>query len=816
MLALLFALPGELSAQAAGANPFRDVPRDHWAYDAIDKMVREGIMEGHPDGTFKGRKVVSRYDMAKTVAKLLARVTQIQASGSTLTPDNMLRIDRLTQEFKSELELLGVKIDFVEKRLDKVEKRTGALEAALSNVRIEGYYRLENTFVLHPFNYTNYLFDVSKNPFTGFTTPGLHPLGQEAFLRFIGTPFIAGQLFRNVETFVELRARITGPTLGNPRLEYKFSNPPIAGDNLDDFATNVVDEQRVQIDKAHFVSNAKLARVRAFSNESMTDLTDPGVLLTVDSFDPAPFSGVEANGSIKKFSYFGSVLKWMSLSPSPFPNGNNALDLSEFFNPLSREENDLYTLRFTYEPYRYRKCLKEKGPSSLILGTSYVEKAYSYDKRNNFNRVLAVDLTFAHEGKDERFDLTIEPEFSFGLDPELFEDEGAPNQDQAGNAFRLDSSYTYKGFRAALKGYTFSKWFRAHSGARQFVDHNLPPYRDNFRRKNNADDPFDPAESLIRLDAKWDLQHKVLTHLKNLSISILGEGKRWATNPHTPRYDDHRWAHRWYLQTISDWTDNTHVELLHEQQFHLPPNALGTDRLLAPVKPIMISKGLFDFKATKHTSIIGELEFIDDLNRDAIGPDGKHWSMERTKFQINSQTNKYLFLSGWAEQIRNAYWRKYVDANGNIIRPLSRNARRVARPTWNGLNIYNVGAESNLQMFRNKVGLKLWGQRESAHNDLDATMNGTTDVITSEVVFNWTRALKARYQYGFQDNNLVNRKDTFYVNNFAELLYAPSEKTELRLTYGYEYENPDDRFDDGPYLFFKGEKIIQLTAHTDF
>jgi len=775
-------------------------------------------MDGLPDGTFKGRKVVTRFEMAKTVARLLAKVTEIRSAGGKIGPDDALRINRLTEEFKTELALLGVRLEALEKRVDKVEKKASTLEAVLSNVRIEGFYRLENTFVFAPFNFANYPFEVGKNPFKDFTSPGLYPLSQEAYLRFIGSPFIGGALFKNVETFVELKAKVTGPSLGNAQLTYNSSNPPIAGDNLDDFATGVTDEQRVQVDKAHFITHSRLASVRAFSHESMTDLSDPGILLTIDAFDPAPFSGVEAVGSIGKLSYFGSALKHIKTESS---DGNNRYDLTDFFKPVSEKINDVFSFRLAYLPYKYRKGLKGSGPTAVTVGSTYVERIFSYDKPDNFNRVIGVDFTLSHEGEDEKFDLTLEPQFSFGMDPARLTDENAKSMDIGGNAFRLDSSYSTQNFLASFKAHSFSKWFRVTTGARQYVDHNLPPYYDNFRRKNNGDDPFDPAETLGRLNLKWNLDQKVLTHLKNFSVSTLVEGKRFAVDPAKPRYDDNRWASRWFIQGISDWTDNTHVELIHEEQFHVPPNELYAGAV-QKVEPIEISRLSVDFKATKHTSILGELEFLDDYNMDSIGPDGKHFSMERSKVQVNSQTNRYLFVSGYAQQIRNALLREFTDSKthdiktGNVIRPLARNARSIVRPQKNGLDINTFGAETNLQMFSNKVGLKTYLQREAATCTFDPTLDGTTDVLVAELGFNWTRALKARYQYGIQDTNLLNLRDTFCVNNFAELIYTPSEKTEMRLTYGYEYENPDDRFEDGPYLFFRTNKIVQLTAHTDF
>lgn len=781
----------------------------------MQKLTDGGVMTGFADGTFKGRKVVTRYEMAMIVARLLAKVTELRSQGGKLTNDDIVLVNRLTNEFRSELDLLQVKVEAAEKRVDKVEKQTSALEAALSNVRIEGFYRLENTFVFKPFNYTNYPFAVSQNPFTGFTDPGLQALSQEAFLRFIGSPYIGGNLFKNVETFVELHPKITGPTLGNPRLNFKFSGPPIAGDTLDDFPTDIVDEQRVQVDKAHFVSRAKLATVRAFSNESMTDSKDPAILLTVDSFDPAPFSGVEVDGTIGKFNYAASALKFISLSPSPFPNGNNELDLAEFFQPLNKRQNDIFYYRMSYEPTRK----KEKGPTNLVFGSTYVEKVFSYDQQNNFNRIIAADMTLNREWTDSKFDLVLEPQFSFGLDPDRLAtapdgQANLPSQDIAGNAFRLDTSYSHKKFLATFRGHTFTRHFRAATGARQYLDHTLPPYRDNFRRRNNPNDPFDPPETLLRANLKWDLGDKVFTHVQNLTLSVLGEGKRFADNPNFPRFDDDRWASRYFVQVLMDWTDKTHVEVLHEEQYHLPPNVALA--LQPDVKAIEINKLTVDFKATAKTSVIGEVELISDDNRDAIGPDGEGFSLERTKIQVNSQITKTFFGSAFAEQVDNALQRRFVDPNGNVIRPLARNAQRVIRPQRNGLDIQTLGAETNWQLFKNKAALKTFLLREEVTDRFDPTLDGVTDVFVAEASAVWTRALKGRYQWGINDQDLRNRKDVFFVNNFAEIIYTPSEKTELRLTYGYEYENADDRFDDGPYLFFKTEKLLQLTAHTDF
>lgn len=815
MLLFLFVALSGVRAQSA----FTDVPAGHWAIQDIESLVQEGVMAGFPDGTFKGRSPITRYDMAKIVARMLAQIQRKQEEGAQISPDQALRVNRLIDEFRSELDLLGVRLDSLENRVGLVERRTFDLESALSNVRVEGFYRLENTFIYAPFDFTNYIFDVAQNPFTStaFQEPGLQPLNQEAFLRFIGTPFIGGELFRNVDAFVELRAIITGPTNGNARLEYRFSGPggPVVGDNLDDIATNVVDEQRVSVDKAHLRVIAKQFTLRAFSNESLQDLSDPAVLFTLDSFDPPPFSGVEVNGTIKKFSYFGSVLKQILLDPSPFPNGNDPLDLRAFFTPLTRDENDFYNLRFFYEPYK-----NNDAEHRMVLGATYTESVYSYDIEENFSRVMAMDVTYSHKKDDTAFDITIEPQFSFGINPDLRDarNVGPPDIDTAqGEAFRLDSSYQNGGFLASYRGHTFSHDFSVANGQRQYLDFSLPPYRDNFRRTNNADDPFDPAETLHRLQLRQDFTHQLLTVFKNFSLTVLGENKKFARDLREPRLDDDRSASRWYLQAIADLNDDTHVEMIHEEQYHLPPNSLTNGQLLHQ-NAIEDDKLTVDFKLTDKTSFVGELEQLNDDNQDAIGPDGKGYRMDRALFRINSQVTDNVFVATYVEQVTNALQRRtsFEDTNGNVIRPLILNERRILRPQRNGLDIRTLGAETNISMFDNKLAFRGYAFRESAADVFNPVIDGATNILVGELDFNFTRALRAKYVHAFHDENLKLRLDNFALNRYFEVQYQPSEKTDIKLTFGYDYENPADRFDNGPLLFWKTHEIVQLRAQTEF
>ena len=64
---------------AFGANPFSDVTPDSWAYQSVSKLVSEGIINGYPDGTFKGQKEITRFEMAQMVAKAMANQDRANA-----------------------------------------------------------------------------------------------------------------------------------------------------------------------------------------------------------------------------------------------------------------------------------------------------------------------------------------------------------------------------------------------------------------------------------------------------------------------------------------------------------------------------------------------------------------------------------------------------------------------------------------------------------------------------------------------------------------------------------------------------------------
>lgn len=97
---------------SAAASPFADVPADHWAYDAVAQLAEDGILEGYGDKSFRGNRQITRYEMAQMVARARAK----NSSG-----EDKVLVDKLTAEFRAELENLGVKVADLERNADRVK-----------------------------------------------------------------------------------------------------------------------------------------------------------------------------------------------------------------------------------------------------------------------------------------------------------------------------------------------------------------------------------------------------------------------------------------------------------------------------------------------------------------------------------------------------------------------------------------------------------------------------------------------------------------------------------------------------------------------
>ena len=110
-LAAVAALTAGVSAYAA--NPFSDVTPSDWAYQAVVDLSDQGVVEGYPDGTFKGERNITRYEMAQIIARMLAKEDQLNA-------EQRATLDKLAGEYADELANLGVRVSNLEKKVGNI------------------------------------------------------------------------------------------------------------------------------------------------------------------------------------------------------------------------------------------------------------------------------------------------------------------------------------------------------------------------------------------------------------------------------------------------------------------------------------------------------------------------------------------------------------------------------------------------------------------------------------------------------------------------------------------------------------------------
>ena len=115
----------------SAANPFTDVSSDDWAYQAVASLSDEGVIDGYPDGTFRGDKHVTRYEIAQIVARLMAKEDTLNASQKET-------LAKLSSQYANELKDLGV-------RIAELEKKRGATDL-ITELRVQSIDRYDNVF----------------------------------------------------------------------------------------------------------------------------------------------------------------------------------------------------------------------------------------------------------------------------------------------------------------------------------------------------------------------------------------------------------------------------------------------------------------------------------------------------------------------------------------------------------------------------------------------------------------------------------------------------------------------------------------------
>jgi len=116
---------GSLSLAQAQNPPanFRDVPAGHWAREAVEYIVQRGLIQGFPDGTFRGNENLTRYQAALIFFRLLQ-----SGALSQLPPQQQDTVQQGMQQVQAELNDLKARFAALERTNASQEQRLAALE----------------------------------------------------------------------------------------------------------------------------------------------------------------------------------------------------------------------------------------------------------------------------------------------------------------------------------------------------------------------------------------------------------------------------------------------------------------------------------------------------------------------------------------------------------------------------------------------------------------------------------------------------------------------------------------------------------------
>ncbi|MGL4393117.1 MAG: S-layer homology domain-containing protein [Fusobacteriaceae bacterium] len=131
---LVFFMPS-YTAETSGLK-YEDIPKEHWAYNSINNLVKKGIIK-EDSYLFRGENPVSRYEIAYYLSKTFDKLDTDKASQKDLAV-----IELLVSEFSKELTKVGFdvqtfneKLNTMNESLEQLKKVVAENQAALADLK---------------------------------------------------------------------------------------------------------------------------------------------------------------------------------------------------------------------------------------------------------------------------------------------------------------------------------------------------------------------------------------------------------------------------------------------------------------------------------------------------------------------------------------------------------------------------------------------------------------------------------------------------------------------------------------------------------
>ena len=119
-------------AQLVNVRDLKDVSPNDWAYEALRSLSdRYGCISGYPDRTYRGDRVLTRYEFAAGLNSCLNQIERLIADSDSVAPEDISKMKRLSEDFAIELENIKSRVGSVENQLAEIEDNRFSTTAKL-------------------------------------------------------------------------------------------------------------------------------------------------------------------------------------------------------------------------------------------------------------------------------------------------------------------------------------------------------------------------------------------------------------------------------------------------------------------------------------------------------------------------------------------------------------------------------------------------------------------------------------------------------------------------------------------------------------
>jgi hypothetical protein len=127
----------DVAQSSDASDSFADVPTTHWAYQAVEELADDGYIKGYPDGTFKGNRPLTRYEMAALVERALSAIKSSIVAGQDVNQRDINDLKKLMTAFAAQLKDVQAQLATVKSQQAATQQQVSALQQQQAALKAE-------------------------------------------------------------------------------------------------------------------------------------------------------------------------------------------------------------------------------------------------------------------------------------------------------------------------------------------------------------------------------------------------------------------------------------------------------------------------------------------------------------------------------------------------------------------------------------------------------------------------------------------------------------------------------------------------------